>query len=287
MTKEEKEAAILDVKCSLVAFTTGFMPLIWTLLTSADFDWNSQFLWRIVLSMISTVILGKLMFPSQFGIWWRSALTGLGVTFGIFVILSTSFASFGLYFCLLSFFHYCEYSVTGLTNPSNLSTDSFLLNHSIQYWIAAIASWIEFWLQAYFVPDLKRVKFLIFAGVLICIFGDVLRKLAMFHAGNSFSHIVQSSKKDDHKLVTNGVFSKFRHPSYVGWFTWSLGTQVLLANPLCLTVYTWVSWSFFNERIYIEEYSLLQFFGQAYQDYQRKVPVGIPFIKGFQVEPDD
>jgi protein-S-isoprenylcysteine O-methyltransferase len=32
-------------------------------------------------------------------------------------------------------------------------------------------------------------------GIVICISGDVLRKLAMFHAGRSFSHIVQSTKK--------------------------------------------------------------------------------------------
>ena len=105
-------------------------------------------------------------------------------------------------------------------------------------------------------------------------------------SGNSFCHIVQSSKREDHELVTSGVFSYVRHPSYVGWFLWSLGTQVVLLNPICFVLYTGVTWTFFNERIYAEEYLLLRFFGDAYSDYQSKVPAGIPFIRGFFFDQD-
>lgn len=37
---------------------------------------------------------------------------------------------------------------------------------------------------------------------------------------------VQYERHEEHKLVTNGVYNFMRHPSYVGWFYWSLGTQV-------------------------------------------------------------
>ena len=94
------------------------------------------------------------------------------------------------------------------------------------------------------------------------------------------------SKREDHVLVTSGVFSYVRHPSYVGWFLWSLGTQVVLLNPICFVLYTGVTWTFFNERIYAEEYLLLRFFGNAYSDYQAKVPAGIPFIRGFFFDKD-
>ena len=97
---------------------------------------------------------------------------------------------------------------------------------------------------------------------------------------------MQSSKREDHELVTSGVFSYVRHPSYVGWFLWSLGTQVVLLNPICFVLYTGVTWTFFNERIYAEEYLLLRFFGNAYSDYQAKVPAGIPFIRGFSFDQD-
>jgi protein-S-isoprenylcysteine O-methyltransferase len=56
--------------------------------------------------------------------------------------------------------------------------------------------------------------------------GELLRKLAMFTAGTNFNHYVQYIRKDDHILVTGGIYAWCRHPSYVGWFSWSVGTQV-------------------------------------------------------------
>ena len=183
--------------------------------------------------------------------------------------------------------HFLEYAVTGITNPSNLSTDSFLLNHSLHYWIATVASWIEYYMELFYLPDgIKGVTSLVMCGVVISIVGQILRKMAIFHAGNSFYHITKSSKCEDHELVTSGVFSYVRHPYYVGWFLWSLGTQVVLLNPICFVLYTGVTWTFFNERIYAEEYLLLRFFGNAYSDYQAKVPAGIPFIRGFFFDQD-
>src|SRR4051812_31669288 len=49
----------------------------------------------------------------------------------------------------------------------------------------------------------------------------------------------------------------FRHPSYVGWFYWSVGTQLLLCNPLCTVLYGLAAWAFFKDRIPYEEALLL------------------------------
>jgi protein-S-isoprenylcysteine O-methyltransferase len=123
----------------------------------------------------------------------------------------------------------------------------------------------------------------------------------MMTAKTNFNHIVQSVREDGHQLVTHGVYSLCRHPSYVGWFLWSIGTQVsiynimfdlqkfklfifqlVLVNPLCLLAYTAASWKFFQTRVLIEEASLLNFFGDQYYQYQQKVPTGLPFIKGYE-----
>ena len=61
--------------------------------------------------------------------------------------------------------------------------------------LAAIASWIEFFIEAWVSPGLKSLYLITALGVLVCALGDFLRKLAMFNAGRSFSHIVQSTKK--------------------------------------------------------------------------------------------
>ena len=57
--------------------------------------------------------------------------------------------------------------------------------------------------------------------------------------------------------------------------------ELCLMNPICFVLYGGILWVNFNERIIAEEESLYQFFGNAYSDYHTKVPVGIPFIRGF------
>lgn len=74
--------------------------------------------------------------------------------------------------------------------------------------------------------ELKQQNWICFVGLMIVFCGECLRKSAMLTAGSNFNHIVQNEKAQSHVLVTNGVYSFFRHPSYVGWFYWSIGTQV-------------------------------------------------------------
>ncbi|NXA40272.1 ICMT methyltransferase, partial [Eudromia elegans] len=188
------------------------------------------------------------------------------------------------YMCSLSLFHYSEYLVTAINNPRSLSLDSFLLNHSFEYNLAALSSWVEFALERFLCPEMKQVAWLSTAGLLMVIFGDCLRKAAMLTAGSNFNHIVQNEKSDTHTLVTSGVYGWFRHPSYVGWFYWSIGTQVLLCNPVCAVGYTLVSWRFFRERVEEEEITLIHFFGEEYLEYKKRVPSGLPFIRGVKVE---
>lgn len=66
-------------------------------------------------------------------------------------------------------------------------------------------------------------------GLLMVLCGEALRKAAMLTAGSNFNHIVQNEKAYSHVLVTSGVYAFFRHPSYVGWFYWSIGTQVCVS----------------------------------------------------------
>uniref|UniRef100_A0A915K185 Protein-S-isoprenylcysteine O-methyltransferase n=1 Tax=Romanomermis culicivorax TaxID=13658 RepID=A0A915K185_ROMCU len=212
---------------------------------------------------------------------WRSAFLGSIGAGGVYAVLNSSaHKSIGVYAIILSFFHFSEYFCVAFSNPMTCSTDSFLLNHSLEYGAAVLASVIEYSLESFFVSGIKNVVPFMIAGIVLCIFGEILRKVAMFTAGRSFTHLIASRKKSSHVLVTHGIYKFCRHPSYVGWFWWSLGTQILLSNPLCLIIYGYVSWSFFNERIYYEEETLLQFFGQQYSDYQRRVGTGLPFIRG-------
>ncbi|XP_035698031.1 protein-S-isoprenylcysteine O-methyltransferase-like isoform X1 [Branchiostoma floridae] len=237
-------------------------------------------------ALYTAVVNGVLLFMCR-GYLYQVGIRacGLGLAFGLGLWLSVAAAQwymFGWYMCALSFFHFSEYIVTATYNPESLSLDSFLLNHSMEYGLAAIASWVEFGLEAWIFPDLKQVPFLHYAGLFLVVGGEFLRKAAMLTAKSNFNHIVQSKKADSHMLVTHGVYQLCRHPAYVGWFYWSLGTQVLLCNPVCVVGYTWASWHFFRERVEDEEVTLLNFFGEQYLDYMQRVGTGLPFIQGFK-----
>lgn len=77
---------------------------------------------------------------------------------------------------------------------------------------------------------MKTIHEISYFGLLLCAFGEALRKSAIWTARDNFTHLVQQEKAQTHTLVTHGVYSWFRHPSYVGWFYWSIGTQVMYTN---------------------------------------------------------
>jgi len=98
----------------------------------------------------------------------------------------------------------------------------------------------------------------------------------MWQASTNFTHLVSHTKHPQHHLITTGLYSLSRHPSYSAWYLWSLSTQLLLSNPLCMAGYAYVGWRFFAARIEYEEMKLVEFFGEEYEQYQQRVWSGIP-----------
>ncbi|XP_048879979.1 protein-S-isoprenylcysteine O-methyltransferase-like [Brienomyrus brachyistius] len=276
---------VLEGRVSVTGFVLGLAVVFIPVLTSVDVTGTGgKGILAIYLGVVNATLL-VLYNGHIHKVAMRACL--LGFTFGCGLLISfgqTTWSHFGWYMCALSFFHYSEYLMTAVMNPHSLTLDSFLLNHSVEYTVAAVCSWLEFILEKLLIPDLKQWRWLSLLGLLMVLSGEGLRKSAMMTAGSNFNHIVQNEKAQSHVLVTAGIYSWCRHPSYVGWFCWSIGTQVMLCNPLCLLGYTLVSWRFFRERVEEEELSLILFFGEAYLDYKRKVPTGLPFITGIQIE---
>ena len=228
----------------------------------------------VILALFWTTSIGRIVLISHV----------LGGIFGLGALLSASYENYrflGIYLMLLSFFHASEYVATAAYNPKTLSLDSFLINHSHEYTIAAVASWTKYAVEYFLVPTLKSLYWISWVGVVLAVAGELLRKTAMLTASSNFTHMVSFRKRDDHTLVTHGVYAWFRHPSYVGFFYWSIGTQLILCNPLCAVTYAIVAWKFFADRIEHEEEMLILFFGKQYLDYRKKVPTGLPFIKGY------
>lgn len=183
------------------------------------------------------------------------------------------------YITLLCSFHFGEFLSTALFQSAKLSYDSYIVNHSKSYTVAVILSFIEYWLESFLFGNSSKFSgFISFVGVLLVLGGQVVRSVAMCQCGENFSHIIMDEKDERHRLVTTGIYKYLRHPSYFGWFYWSVGTQLILCNPLCTILYAVTSWVFFKERIAYEESTLLRFYGREYQHYMQTTKVGIPFL---------
>lgn len=220
---------------------------------------------------------------------------GLGVAFcsGLFLffigfvsnnysILSSSLILFSLYIIFSSLFYFMEYIWHAIFHPETLDLTAYIVyTHSKHFHIALLLSFIEFIIEIYCFPSWKSLNIVTFIGLLCVIGGQILRTIAQYTAGINFTHLISTEKQKQHQLITDGIYKYMRHPSYCGWFYWSIGTQMLLFNPICILGFAAASWQFFNSRIPFEERYLVKFFGNDYIKYAKKTPTGVPFLKGY------
>jgi protein-S-isoprenylcysteine O-methyltransferase Ste14 len=84
-----------------------------------------------------------------------------------------------------------------------------------------------------------------------------------------------SSKPHSQKLLTEGIYSRIRHPRYVELMLWLLG-YALIANYLALYIALPVSLTALYFIVVLEERELRDRFGSEYEEYCRAVPRFIP-----------
>lgn len=190
----------------------------------------------------------------------------------------TSYRQLSQFVVAIVFFHVSEYILAVCTHGrSNVTLKSLLISKN--YIIAMICSLLEYWLEITFFPGLKEYWWISNCGLAMVITGEIVRKMAMVTAGCAFTHLIKIQHEEHHRLVTRGIYGFVRHPGYCGFFIWSLGTQIMLLNPICTPVFAVVVWKFFAGRIQYEEFFLRQFFGNEYDEYAQRVPSGVPFVK--------
>ncbi|KAI8056699.1 Isoprenylcysteine carboxyl methyltransferase family-domain-containing protein [Syncephalis plumigaleata] len=212
--------------------------------------------------------------------FYSFCLGALFMMFIGFIVCSILPRQLSVYLATLMLFHFMEYFATALWNTSKVNLDSFLIDHSTAYHVANGAGILEFVIEWLLTPEWKHIGWWTIAGFLLVVIGQVARTLAMATAGRSFNHQVQSRRRLDHQLITWGIYSWMRHPSYFGFYFWALGTQLMLANPFSFVAFLFVLHRFFADRIAFEERALLRFFGQDYYEYKQRVGTMIPFIYG-------
>jgi protein-S-isoprenylcysteine O-methyltransferase len=180
-----------------------------------------------------------------------------------------------IYTMSLAAYHFGEYMSTAYFHSATCSWEGFLLNHSREYTIAIALSYMELgtkFILSQFVDINPIFKIALPIGLSLIGVGHLFRMGGLISGGTNFTHQIRWKDEKDHTLVVGGFFSICRHPGYFGWFVWSVGTQVLLCNPVCIFGFAKAARGFFSDRIDAEEYSLYEKFKTSYVEYSRIVP---------------
>ncbi|PIN16870.1 Farnesyl cysteine-carboxyl methyltransferase [Handroanthus impetiginosus] len=185
-------------------------------------------------------------------------------------------------FFAVIFFHCSEYALAIVFHgKSSVTVKSLLISNN--YVLAMVGALVEYFIELYFFPGMKEHWLVSNIGLFMVVIGEIIRKLAIITAGRSFTHLIKRYHEEHHVLVTDGIYKYIRHPSYCGFLIWSVGTQIMLCNPLSTLAFAVVVWNFFKQRIPYEEFFLRQFFGSEYEEYARQTTSGIPLIKAILI----
>ena len=189
------------------------------------------------------------------------------------------YVAFGSFGATLVFFHASEFALVAAFNRAQLSLDSLLLQRP--YLLAMAIGAAEFALEAWMAPQGKALAvarcFPLGLGAVMA--GEALRKAAMLTARLGFTHLIQTRRRDGHELCERGVYSWMGHPGYGGWTLWAVGTQLMLANPLCTLGFAAAAHRFFATRIPHEERTLASLFGEQWERYRARVRFsGVPGV---------
>jgi protein-S-isoprenylcysteine O-methyltransferase Ste14 len=80
------------------------------------------------------------------------------------------------------------------------------------------------------------------------------------------------------RLIDSGVYSRVRHPMYLGTLLFCLG--FFLSSFSLLSLVIWVGFfAFYDKMTAYEEKDLVRLLGKQYITYQNKVPKWIPQIR--------
>ena len=115
--------------------------------------------------------------------------------------------------------------------------------------------------------------------VLICI-GGALRitsRMTLKKAGFSMVNSYKLQIVGGQRLITDGIYSRIRHPLYLGEMTRNLGFALLFSSLYGLIVMI-IANIFLFYRIEIEEKMLIAEFGLEYEEYKKKTKKLIPHL---------
>jgi protein-S-isoprenylcysteine O-methyltransferase Ste14 len=84
--------------------------------------------------------------------------------------------------------------------------------------------------------------------------------------------------REQHRLVTHGIYARLRHPMYAAFWLWALSQALLLPNWIAgLSGMVGFGTLFFC-RVGHEEQMMLERFGDEYREYMRRTKRIVPGV---------
>jgi protein-S-isoprenylcysteine O-methyltransferase Ste14 len=113
------------------------------------------------------------------------------------------------------------------------------------------------------------------AAVLMNLLGFGIAIWARLHLGGNWSATV--TVKENHGLIQSGPYAFVRHPIYSGISLAALGLAILNGDlrsfaALGLMLFGW------RMKFSLEEQFMIDEFGEAYQNYKRRIKAIVPFV---------
>ncbi|MFC6267706.1 methyltransferase family protein [Frigoriflavimonas asaccharolytica] len=154
-----------------------------------------------------------------------------------------------------------EIALNRLMQSKNSGTEKKDKNSLLYIWIAIFAGiFTAIVISANTSTLIWKDAMVINVGLLLIVFGIVLRAIIIYTLGAFFTVDVNISEK--HELKTDGFYSFVRHPSYSASLISFIGLSLALNNWLSLVCILLFVGGSFLYRISVEEKALEGFFGE-------------------------
>jgi protein-S-isoprenylcysteine O-methyltransferase Ste14 len=132
-----------------------------------------------------------------------------------------------------------------------------------------MTTWLDYFALTF--PDFLRVL-----GIVIFVLGFILLIWVHKTLGEHWSMMLKMGKK--HLLVTDGPYTRIRHPMYTYFYIMVIATAIVSAN-LFVGVFGVAAWTLlYLIRVGDEEQMLLEQFGEDYEEYMRRTGRLLPKI---------
>ncbi len=114
-------------------------------------------------------------------------------------------------------------------------------------------------------------------GLMFIILATLVSILARRELGHNWAHAAEYQIKNQHLLVTTGIYEYIRHPIYLGVILTFLGVQFIVGSYLVLLFMILIPVLALIQAKK-EERILVEHFGQEYIDYQKRSYLFLPYV---------